>query len=144
MHYKGGSKWTQRPTQPTFSPQFHHREGRHDSFSVHFKLLATKLLVNTVPLARPAVEYEQNVICPLLFGRSHVQVMSPSKPGFRLSPRSEYAVHLYHGLVRCCLVGNYRKSIALHPSTCKCGALRPKPNEHLRAWGLGLLLDDAF
>ena len=95
--YKAGSAWKQ------LSPPSQHwlhsstaNDGGIDSFSVHFNLLTAELLVNGAPLAKLPAEYENNAMYPALFGRSHLQVMPSSQPGYQFSSRCEYAGHLVH------------------------------------------------
>ncbi|RDW87962.1 hypothetical protein BP5796_03656 [Coleophoma crateriformis] len=91
------SKWQQLPEQNQYWLQSSScSDDGSDSFSVHFNLLTAELLVNGAPLAKLPVQYENHAIYPILFGRSHIQVMPSSRPGFHFSSRCKYAGHLIH------------------------------------------------
>jgi len=95
--YKPGSAW-----QPLPVPKQHWlqsssgSDGNNRSFSVHFNLLTAELLVNGAPLAKLPAKYESHGLYATLFGRSHIQVMPSSQPGYQFSSRCEYADHLVH------------------------------------------------
>jgi hypothetical protein len=95
--YMPGSAWQQLPEPHQHWLQSSSAsDGDSDSFSVHFNLLTAELLVNGAPLAKLPAQYENHAMYPALFGRSHIQVMPSSRPGFQFSSRSEYAGHLVH------------------------------------------------
>ncbi|RDW72793.1 hypothetical protein BP6252_06700 [Coleophoma cylindrospora] len=97
VDYMPCSEWQQLPEpNQCWLQSSSFSDGRSNSFSVHFNLLTAELLVNGAPLAKLPAQYENHAIYPTFFGRSHIQVMPSSQPGFQFSSRCEYAGYLIH------------------------------------------------
>lgn len=66
--------------------------GGHGALSVHFSLLTGELLIDGLPLKRLPVEYTRNPTYTTLFGKSRLDVVPSSVPGFLFMSKD-----LFHG-----------------------------------------------
>lgn len=60
------------------------------SMSVHYNLLSGELLVDGLPLDQPPQEYRAHPLYSTLFGRTVVEIMPSTTPGFQFSTKREF------------------------------------------------------
>lgn len=60
------------------------------SMSVHYNLLSGELLVNGLPLDQPPKKYRAHPLYSTLFGKTVVEIMPSTTPGFQFSTKREF------------------------------------------------------